>query len=91
MWDALFRLRQGKIECIAELTLTANAASTVFSDLRLSNQSVVTFDPKTANAATELHGGTMYVLTTNRGNSSWTITHSNNAQTDREFQVSIIG
>ncbi len=89
--DALFRARQGKLECLAEITLTANSATTTFTDIRLSNQCVVIFDPKTANAAAELHGGTMYVLTANRGDGSWTITHANNAQTDREFQAAIIG
>jgi hypothetical protein len=90
-WDALNPMRRGKIECVTELTLTANAATTVLTDNRLSVQSVVTFDPKTANAATEIHGGTMYVLTANRGTGAWTITHANNATVDRQFQVSIIG
>jgi hypothetical protein len=91
MFDTVFRLRQGKMDCIAELTLTANSATTVLNDVRLSVQSVVTFDPKTLNAATEIHGGTMYVLTANRASKVWTITHANNAQADRSFQVSIIG
>jgi hypothetical protein len=91
MWDSYFRTRQGKMDCITELTLTANSATTVFSDIRLSVQSVVTFDPKTATAATELYGATMYVLTANRNSETWTITHANNATTDRTFQVSIIG
>lgn len=91
MYDAFLKLRRGKVECIVELTLTANTASTTLTDERLSNQSVVHFDPKTANAATEIYGGTMYVLTANRGTGSWVITHANNAQTDRSFQVSILG
>lgn len=91
MYDALLKLRRGKVECITEITLTANAATTTLTDERLSNQSVVHFDPKTANAAAELYGGTMYVLTANRVSGAWVITHANNAQTDREFQVSILG
>ena len=91
LWDSMFRMRQGKLECVAELTLAANAATTVFTDLRLSLQSVLIFDPKTANAATELGNGTMYTLTANRGGDFWTITHANNVQTDRTFQVAIIG
>lgn len=91
LYDALFRARQGKLDCIAEVTLTAGAATTTLNDVRLSNQSVVLFDPKTANAAAELAAGTMYVLTSNRGNASWTITHANNAHVDRTFQVLIIG
>lgn len=89
--DALFRLRQGKIECVAEITLTANVALTTFDDRRLTPQSVVSFDPKTANAAAEKAAGTMYVETANRQNFQWVIAHANNAQTDRTFQVSIIG
>lgn len=91
LWDAMYKLRRGKTENVVELTLTANAASTVLIDERLSIQSVMVFDPKTANAAAELYAGTMYVLTANRSDGSWTITHANNAQVNREFQVAIIG
>ena len=91
LYDSIFRARQGKLDCITELTLTANSATTTFNDVRLSAQSVVTFDPKTANAAAELAAGTMYTLTANRGSGTWTITNANNANADRTFQVSIIG
>lgn len=91
MYDAFLRLRQGKMDCLGEITLTAGAATTTLNDIRLSNQSVVTFDPKTANAAAEIYGATMYVLTANRGTGSWVITHANNAQVDRTFQYSVIG
>ena len=91
VFDALHSARRDKIECVAELTLTANAATTTLTDERLSVQSVVHFDPKTANAATEIYGATMYVLTANRITGAWVITHANNAQADRSFQVSIIG
>ena len=91
MWDSLQAMRKGKIECVTSVTLTASATTTTLTDIRLSPQSVVTFDPKTANAAAELFGGTMYVLTANRGDGTWTITHANAVSTDRTFQVSIIG
>jgi hypothetical protein len=91
LWDALQPLRKGKTENVTELTLTANAATTVLNYRGLSPQSVVIFDPKTANAAAELAAGTMYVLTANRTNDAWTITHANNAQTDRDFQIAVIG
>lgn len=90
-WDSYYQARHGKLDCIGELTLRANEATTVLEDKRLSSQSVVTFDPKTANAAADLYGGAMYVLTANRGNESWTITHPNNANADKSFQYSIIG
>lgn len=89
--DALIQVRRGKLECVGEVTLTINVATTVINRKGLSNQTVVIFDPKTANAAAELYGGTMYVLTANRGTDSWTITHANNANADRTFQFAAIG
>ena len=91
LYEVLQQMRRGKIECVTEITLTDNAATTVLNYKGLSPQSVVIFDPKTANAAADLYGGTMYVLTANRSNDAWTITHANNAQTDRTFQAAIIG
>ena len=87
----IFNIWRGKLSCVVEFTLTANAATTVFSYKGLSPQSVVTFDPKSANAASDLHGGGMYVLTANRGNDAWTVTHPNNGNADKVFQVSVIG
>lgn len=91
LWEALFRLRQGKMECVNEITLTANSATTVFKDLRISIQSCLHFDPRTLNAATELGNGTLYVLDANRAKGQITITHANNAQVDRTYFLSIIG
>jgi uncharacterized secreted protein with C-terminal beta-propeller domain len=79
------------MDVVTELTLTANAATSTLNWKGLSPQSVVVFDPKTANAAAELYGGTLYVLTANRGNDVWTVTHTNSAQVDRVFQVCVIG
>lgn len=91
LWEVLAQVRRGKMDAVTELTLTANAATSTLAWKGLSPQSVVLFDPKTANAAAELAAGTMYVLTANRGNDTWTVTHANNAQADRTFQVAIIG
>ena len=85
------RALTGKINAIGEVTLTANAASTVLTDARLTTGSVVLFDPVTANAATALYNGTTYVLDADRRNGEHTITHSNNAQTDRTFKFLLIG
>ena len=91
LWDALFRLRQGKLECTGTITLTINVATTTLSRNGLSSQTVVHFDPMTANAATELYGGTMYVLTANRTENSFVITHVNSATADRTFMYTAIG
>ena len=90
------RILQGKLNAVyrvanADFTLTANAASSTFTDARVAINSYLGFMPKTANAAAELGNGTMYVLAANMNNGAWTITHANNAQTDRTFRVLIIG
>ena len=90
-YEVIQAMRRGKLECTTTVTLTAGAASTTLTYANLSPQSVVTFDPMTANAAAELYGGTMYVLEADRGDGSWVITHANNAQVDRKFMVSCIG
>lgn len=83
---------RGKINAVVlEFTLTANQASTVLTDARLTVQSFVEFDPLTSNAASEKAAGTIYVTSANRANGSFTVTHANNAQTDRTFNVLIIG
>jgi hypothetical protein len=79
------------MDIVQEFTLTADVATSTLTWKGLSPQSVVVFDPKTANAAAELYGGTMHVLTADRGNDAWTVTHTNSAQVDRTFQVAIIG
>ena len=81
----------GKLQCTVVLTLTANAATTTLTDSRISRQSSFSFDPITANAATEKAAGTLYALEANRGTGSVTITHANSAQTDRTYIVKIIG
>jgi len=85
------RVNRGKTSNLGEITLTQNVASTTLTDERLTVGSAVLFDPMTANAATELYGATMYVLTADRTNGSFVITHANNAQTDRTFRYIIVG
>src|SRR5574343_1266874 len=91
MAQAINRLNQGKFNGSGDLTLTANVATTVITDARLAQQSVVLFDPLTAHAAAVIAAGTMYVLLANRNNGAWTVTHANNAQADRTFRYLIIG
>jgi hypothetical protein len=91
LFDAIKAWRIGKFDCTKEFTLTANAATSTLTDYRLSPQSYVGFDPRTANAATEKAAGTLYALTANRGDGAWTITHANNAQNDRTYTVVILG
>lgn len=79
----------GRTNNVNNITLTENVATTVVTDARVGADSVILFMPKTANAAAEVGAGTMYV--SSRGKETFTITHANNAQTDRDFEYAIIG
>jgi hypothetical protein len=91
MYEVLQQLRNGKMEVVGELTLTASAATTAVTDIRVSPQSVIVWHPRTANAAAELAAGTMYITDANMGSGTFTVTHANNAQTDRDFRYAVIG
>lgn len=82
-------LLQGKQNNVTTLTLTANAASTVVTDPRAGAGSHISLTPTTANASAEIGAGTIYV--SSRGKQTYTVTHANNAQTDRVFTVEITG
>lgn len=88
-------IMNGRTNNVGNVTLTANVGTTVISLAKgqLSQDSAIIFDPLTAHAATELYGATMYVLTANRDvtNKQFTITHANNAQSDRSFRYIIVG
>lgn len=86
----IFTMWTGKLNCTGTITLTNGATTTTLNRKGLSPQSVVSWDPKTAAAAGELAAGTMYVLTADRGNDAWNITHAN-AGTTRTFQFSVLG
>lgn len=80
-------LVQGKSLNTGTVTLTANSATTTLTDDRIGPKTVITFMPTTANAATAT--GNLYVSA--RTNGSATLTHTNNAQTDRTFAYEITG
>lgn len=80
----------GDMNATLDVTLAANAASTVVNDPRIGGSSFIgTSMPLTAHAAAEKAAGGMYV--SSRGNQTATITHANNAQADRSFRLAIIG
>lgn len=89
--QALNSMLRGHLNTGGLFTLTANAASSTMTDDRLSVDSTVILIPTTANAAAELGNGTLYMSETGRVNGSITITHANNAQTDRTYRICIIG
>lgn len=86
---AIQELSAGRSNAANTATLTANATSTVVNFDNCSAESVPLLTPLTANAAAEIGAGTMYISAV--ANWSFTITHANNAQTDRTFGFVCIG
>jgi len=78
----------GKLNVIGDVTLTNSATTTVVTDIRVSAQSYINFQPTTADGAVELYGGSMYV--SSQSKQTFTITHSNNTTT-RSFRYAVIG
>jgi len=85
------RIMRGKTNNIMTGTLTASAAASTFTDERIGWDSMIIAEPLTANAATELYGGSMYVTESGRVNGSVTFAHANNSQTDRNFRFLVVG
>lgn len=81
----------GKLNATVEITLTSGATTTTLTDARLTAGTALSFDPLTANAASELAAGTLYVLDADRKNGEHVITHANAGSTDRTFKVLMIG
>lgn len=67
------------------LTLTANATTTTVSNLAVGENSFVTLSALTANAAAAL--GTTWTACSRY---TITVTHANNAQTDRTFGYEVV-
>lgn len=87
------QILRGRTNNVGEVTLTSGAASTsvtvpigLFGD-----RTVFVFDATTANAATALSSGGMYVSARDPLAGTYTITHPNTAQADKTFRVAYIG
>lgn len=79
----------GKLNNRGTVTLTANQATTAVTDFRVGPNSMIILMPTTANAAAAL--ATTYIQTAGITNEQFTITHANNAQTDRIFRYCVFG
>jgi hypothetical protein len=79
--ETINALIDGKANVADSVTLTANAATTSVSDNKFESAMVPVFVPLTANAAAAITG--MYISARTQG--GFTLTHANNAQTDRSF------
>jgi len=85
--DAINSLGMGRSNATGTVTLETNATTTEVTDRNAGIDSVITLAPTTANAAAAL--GTTY--TSAYGIGRFTLTHANNAQTDRTFRYAIQG
>ena len=79
----------GRQNNVGSVTLTANAASTAVKDFRVGSDSVITLMPTTSNAAAAI--GTTYVSAIDPLTNTFTLTHANNAQTDKTFKYEVTG
>lgn len=89
-WSAFNNMLAGKLNCTYPgFTLTANASQTTLTDYRIGGSTVVLFVPKTANAAAEIGNGTLILGEPVAG--AVNVGHANNAQTDRTFDLVLLG
>lgn len=86
---AIQQLEQGRSNAVVTATLEANSSTTVVSAPNCGQNSQPLPVARTLHAAEELGNGTMFVSAV--ANGSFTITHANNAQTDRTFGFVCLG
>jgi len=86
---AIQQLAAGRSNATGTITLTINVTTTVVTNSCCAAGSTPILTPTTANAATELGNGTMYVSAV--ANGSFTITHANAATTGRTFLYALLG
>lgn len=87
--NAIRQLMQGRSNAAGTATLAAGATVTTVTAPNCAPTAQVFLFPRTAHAAAELAGGACYVSAVLNG--SFTITHANNAQTDRTFGYVCLG
>jgi hypothetical protein len=85
--EVVNNILSGKMNVVLPVTLAANAGTTTITDVRISYFSALLFSPLTANAAAAL--GVIYVSSQKSG--SAVVTHANNAQTDKSYNMAILG
>jgi hypothetical protein len=81
--------REGKLNCVLDVTWANAATTTTIVDARIGPDSHLSFTPLTANAATIYGDGAWYISARDKG--TCTVTHTSAAQSDHNFTMSIIG
>lgn len=85
--QAIRQIIQGRNDATLEVTLTPGATTTVVTAINCSKDSRVFLEPQTTNAAAAR--ATTYISAIGQG--TFTVTHANNAQTDRIFGAIALG
>lgn len=88
--ECVNRILQGKVNVILPITLTANSATTTVKDARIGGYSGLLLQPLTANAAAALYASP-YVLKSSQQDKQVIFAHANDAQTDKSFNLVILG
>ena len=86
---ALQQLAAGRSNAVGTVTLATGVATTVVTDKNCAAGSTPLLTPATANAATEVGNGTLYVSAV--ANGSFTLTHASSATTGRTFLYALHG
>lgn len=80
-------LFEGRSNASGSFTVMDNDTTTTVTAINCSATSTIFLQATSANAAAEIGNGTLYVSAKAQG--SFTVTHANNAQTDRTFDYRI--
>jgi len=86
---AIQQLGAGRSNAVGSVTLATGSANTIVTTSNCSAGSTPILTPASANAATEVGNGTLYVSAV--ANGSFTITHANSATAGRRFLYAILG
>jgi hypothetical protein len=83
------QLAAGRSNGVGTVTLVTSTTTTAVTDTNCASGTTPILVPATAHASAEFGNGTIYVSAV--ANGSFTITHANNAQTDRTFYYALMG
>ena len=88
--EAIRALARGRSNATGTVVLTTSTTVTTVTDADvISSDAGVLLMPLTANAAAEQGAGTLYQSAI--ANGSFTLTHANNASTDRSYHYFVVG
>lgn len=88
--EIINEIRRGKVNASLAVTLAAGAGTTTVKDARISGFSTIILQPLTAHAFAA-YTASPYILITNQQTGQLTLNHVNDANTDKNFNMLIIG